>query len=116
MRTLLQGLLHQHRQPIEPFADIGRAARQEYPRQRGKRDHRARTPITRDSASASTDASTVSRTPDGSSIPICPLPGAAADGAGNITAGSLIWTSAKLGGAGLVIPVSAPDIAWRRQV
>ena len=81
-----------------------------------ERDEQINAVATRDNTSASTDASTVSRTPEGSSIPICPLPGTADDGVGDTAVGSLICTSAKLGTAGLAIPVNAPDIAWRRQV
>ncbi len=114
--AMLQCLMHQHRQSVEPLAHIGRAACQEYPCQRGKQEHRASTLITRDSASASTDASTVSRTPDGSSILIRPRPNCPTTGAGKAAAGSAIWTSPKLGWDGTVSPVNAPDIACRRQV
>src|SRR3982751_6563084 len=72
MWFLPEHLLHQYRQAIEALAHVGDAARQEYPRRCRLRDHRFSTPITRDSASASTVPSTVSRTPEGSSMPICP--------------------------------------------
>src|SRR3546814_3717631 len=74
VRTLLQNLLHQDREAVEPLAHVGGAAGQINACRRRQRDHRARTDITRASASASTAASTVSRTPDGSSIPIWPVP------------------------------------------
>src|SRR3546814_10611036 len=65
MRALLQNLLRHHRQAVEALAHVRRAASQEYPRRWRQRDHRARTPITRDSASASTVASTLTLMPDG---------------------------------------------------
>src|SRR3546814_7482105 len=72
MRALLQNLLRHHRQAVEALAHVRRAASQEYPRRWRQRDHRARTPITRDSASAWTVASTLTLMPDGSSLPITP--------------------------------------------
>jgi hypothetical protein len=60
--------------------------------------NRASTPITRDSASASTAPSTVSRKPEGSSMPIFPVvrasAGTSTGRADSITGGSLIGTSA----------------------
>src|SRR3546814_14534630 len=47
VRTLLQHLLHQHREPIEPLAHIRGAAGQIDEGRRWYRDHRARTDITR---------------------------------------------------------------------
>src|SRR3546814_220419 len=115
MRALLQNLLRHHRQAVEALAHVRRAASQEYPRRWRQRDHRARTPITRDSASASTVASTLTLMPDGSSIPITPSLRAATVGAGKARC-SLICTCANAGSIGLRTPVSSPDIACRRHV
>src|SRR3546814_17299173 len=52
VRTLLQNLLHQDREAVEPLAHVGGAAGQINACRRRQRDHRARTDITRASASA----------------------------------------------------------------
>jgi hypothetical protein len=57
MRALLQNLLRHHREAVKPLAHVGRTAGQEDPRRWQQRDHRVRTPITRDRASASIAAS-----------------------------------------------------------
>src|SRR3546814_300860 len=109
VRTLLQNLLHQHGEPVEPLAHIGGAASEIDACRRRERDHRPRTDITRASAPASTAASTVSLTPDGSAIPIWPLPTIAA-------VDTDISTSANDGGAVRFNPSRTPASARRRQV
>src|SRR3546814_17365503 len=86
---------------------IGGAASEIDACRRRERDHRPRTDITRASAPASTAASTVSLTPDGSAIPIWPLPTIAA-------VDPEISPSANDGGAVRFNPSRAPASQSRR--
>ena len=112
VRVLGQHLLHQYRQAIEPFAHVGDATRQEHPR-RQRRGAQRSTDNTRASAPASTDPSTLTRTPPGNSMQMRPDVDVAGCGAGAAT--SATRTSANAGSAGAT-PPSLPSRACLRHV
>src|SRR4051794_12556550 len=127
-RVLQQAPLHQHRQSHGPFAHISHATGQVNPTTRRQSDHRSVSALrTRRNARTSTDASTRTKTPLGSTISISP---SCRDDDGGGAAGTVdavgawpsasasagdSWTRAKLVAAPVTTLTWPPRTCWRHE-